>query len=139
VRVHLKEVHAIEAEAPQAALELRTNLGWRRGRLDVSLGGPRREALGEHERSVNDRNIAQRDADHFLAMAVPVQRRGVDPVHTTFDSASDGRDRLRVVLRTKSMQPTHSTGRPSSKPDEANVEVSCAQPSRTHRTEGYRE
>src|SRR5712692_341546 len=92
---------------PQVALRLRKRLRWV---SDLT-------ALGEDERTLGGRDLAQRPTDDLLGMAESIDGRGVDPVDAGRDRMLDRGNRSRVVLASPAVGPTAAADGPRPEAD----------------------
>ena len=88
---------------------------------------PLQPALREHERPIGRRQRPQEPPDHFLRVAQPVHRCGVDPVDAEIDRPPHRGDRLVVVLRPPAVGPSAATGRPRAETHHRDVDAAAAQ------------
>jgi hypothetical protein len=108
--MNLIEVDAIGLKPPQALVDFSAN----RFRVEtvrrIARGIPYEAALREDIWPLARRHIVQRPADNLFGVPETVDRCRVDPVDAALDGAANGRNRVRIILRSPSETPFATDG-----------------------------
>jgi hypothetical protein len=100
--MELKQIDSLDTQSSQGRVALAPyGIRMKRSYRDLHpiLRIPLEAALGEDIGPIGRGDRLQELSDNFFGVSEPINRGGVDPVHTAIDRVAHCRDRRLIVLR----------------------------------------